>query len=91
MNLPNIPNAIILFYAMNKCGAVANRISVFACKTVVKLMETNTKMFFAFDTFYKENEDVLKEGFKGEIVTASVSDYLPIVKKLIYSQKGTKT
>ncbi|MGI6136860.1 MAG: acyl--CoA ligase [Clostridiales bacterium] len=92
MNLPNIPNAIILFYAMNKCGAVANIMHPFLpAKTVVKLMEkTNTKMFFAFDTFYKENEEVLREGFKGEIVTASVSDYLPIVKKLIYSQKEPK-
>ena len=49
MNLPNIPNAIILFYAMNKCGAVANIMHPFLpAKTVVKLMEkTNTKMLFA--------------------------------------------
>ncbi|HQC55084.1 MAG TPA: class I adenylate-forming enzyme family protein [Clostridia bacterium] len=92
MNLPNIPNAIILFYAMNKCGAIANIMHPFLpAKTVVKLMEkTNTKMFFVYDVFFKENEEVLKEGFKGEVITVSVSDYLPTIKKLIYSQKEPK-
>lgn len=92
MNLPNIPNAIIIFYAINKCGAIANIMHPFLpAKKVVQLMkETKTKLFFAYDVFYEKSQGILDSEFKGHIITASVSDYLPLIKKIVFSKKEPK-
>jgi long-chain acyl-CoA synthetase len=88
MNLPNIPDAIILFYAVNKCGAVANMLHPYLpVKTVATILEeTQTKLFITLDTYYVANISVLSETYANAVMVARVSDYLPAFKSLVYGR-----
>lgn len=89
MNLPNIPNAIILFYAINKCGAIANLFHPYLPpQTVVKSMnDTKCRLFITLDSYYDKNIEIIKESFCGDFIVSRVSDYLPSIKKLLYRGK----
>lgn len=89
MNLPNIPNAIILFYAINKCGAVANLFHPYLpIQTVIKsMMDTKCRLFITLDSYYKRNNETIKTSFCGNIIVARISDYLPNVKRIFYRKK----
>lgn len=86
MNLPNIPNAIILYYAINKCGATANLFHPYLPpKTVFEnMLQTNCKLFITLDSYYEKADDIFK-GFP--VIVSCVSDYLPSIKGLIYRRK----
>ena len=91
MNLPNMPSAVVLFYAINKCGAIANLLHPFLpCEAVLRILrETKTKLFVTLDTFYDKNLELLKkENIK--LICAKISDDLPIAKKLLYRRKEPK-
>lgn len=80
--LPNIPQAAIVFYAVNKIGAIAN---VMHPKTGAgslrdTVIRTDTKALFLFDRFLKKN--IGKGESKIPIVYCRLSDYLPSYKKL---------
>ena len=61
--LPNIPQAIFCFYAINKIGAVANIIHPkIKTKALIKILkETNCKWIFIFDRFLSEHSKELAE------------------------------
>lgn len=80
--LPNIPQAAIVFYAVNKIGAIAN---VMHPKTGAgslrdTVVRTDTKALFLFDRFLYKN--IGKGESKIPIVYCRLSDYLPSYKKL---------
>ncbi len=83
--LPNIPQAAISFYAINKIGAVANvihpKISSNALARIVE--ETKTKVIFLFDRSIAEFEKVVHSGAK--IISCSASEYLKGIKKAVAS------
>jgi len=61
--LPNLPHAVIAFYAANKCGIVANVIhplvSEFGLLSIIK--KSNPRMIFLSDLFYHKFKYVLDE------------------------------
>lgn len=80
--LPNIPQAVISFYAINKIGAIANivhpKISLGALMKIIK--KTNTRTFFVFNDcleYYKDR--LLEKGVK--IISCTASLYLKGIKK----------
>lgn len=80
--LPNIPQAAIALYAVNKIGAVANvmhpKIGSESLKEIAA--RTKTKALFLFDRFLKPH---LSEPMGGvTVVYCRMSDYMPGIKKL---------
>lgn len=82
MCLPNIPNAIMSFYAINKMGAIANIIHPLMPPLGLKkiLSDISCKAIFVFDMFYNGIKEILKE-FDINVVVCSASDYLPSYQK----------
>ena len=79
--LPNIPQGIFAFYAVNKIGAVANVIhpKVGADRLAEIVAATGTKVLFLFDRFLKKNVDALSNV---KIIYCRASYYLPTSKKI---------
>ena len=82
---PNIPETIVLFYAINKLGACSNLIHPFTPFNQVKAImdKTNTKYAFLFEqriakevTRYREIAD--------KVFVTRVEDDLPVFKKMFY-------
>lgn len=61
--LPNIPQGVISFYALNKIGAIPNMISVLASEEEFKhyLSEVPAKNFIMFRDFYSKVKDVISK------------------------------
>ena len=59
--LPNIPNAIIIFYATNKLGAVVNLIHpLVPAKALADIVqEHKSKVVFVLDLFYNKHKEFL--------------------------------
>lgn len=84
--LPNIPQAIFCFYAINKIGAVANIIHPrIKTRALIKILqETNCKWIFMFDRFLREHSKALKEN-NIMAVGCSASFYMKGITKLVAS------
>lgn len=83
---PNIPTAIIGFYAINKIGAVANIFHplIATSDMVNKLKTTNTKAIFVYDLFYRKHKKALKSlGIK--VIICSSKDYLNRFTRFVFS------
>ena len=90
VSLPNIPQTIILFYALNKIGAISNMVHPNSpCDVMQKYYDdANCKMAFLFDSrVHKELKAYLD--FKGTIVLCSAGDFLPRRQKefFLFSQR----
>ena len=92
VSLPNIPQTIILFYAINKIGAVCNMVHPNSpCEVMQHYYDdADCKLAFLFDQkVYKELIDYKK--FKGHIVVCSAETYLSFNAKGIYKAKNSWT
>ena len=85
LSLPNIPETIVLFYALNKIGAVSNMVHPNSPFEVIQKYydEANCKMAFLFDQrVYKEIKSYIN--FNGTIVLCDAGNYLPLRQKQFY-------
>lgn len=82
INLPNMPNAIILFYAINKCGAIADIIHPLnPINNIIEAMgNTHSKLLITLDSYFSENKNILKK-LEVSYIVCRISDYLPHLKK----------
>ena len=90
VSLPNIPQTIILFYAINKIGAVVNMVHPNSpCEVMQKYYDdADSKIAFLFDQkVYKEL--VAYRKFKGHIVICQAGSFLGINAKAIYKFKNS--
>jgi long-chain acyl-CoA synthetase len=80
--LPNIPQAVVAIYAINKLGAIVNAIHPQLKDDALysALEKTNTKIVFMYDFMVlKHNKTLKSKGIK--IVSCAYSDYLLGIKK----------
>ena len=82
---PNIPETVVLFYAVNKIGAVSNLVHPFTPFIQVKeIMEkTNTKVAFIFEQRIAKEVDKYRE-LVNKVYVTRIEDDLPFFKKLYY-------
>ena len=82
---PNIPETVVLFYAVNKLGATSNLIHPFTPFNQVKsIMEkTNAKVAFLFEQRIAKEVDKYRE-LADKIYVTRIEDDLPFFKKLFY-------
>ena len=60
--LPNVPEALISLYALNKLGAIANMLHPLSAIEEIKqsLIDTNSKMMVLVDMFYDKIENTIR-------------------------------
>lgn len=83
--VPNTPEAIEIFYATSKIGAVAEMIHPLSSEVEVKkyLEESDSKVLFLYDENYKKYENLINE-LSIKVVLLGVSESMPKKMKLAY-------
>ena len=89
--MPNTPEAVISFYALNKIGAIASMIHPLSSEQEIKnyLINTNSVMMVMIDLCYEKVAGIIKETDvdKTIIVSAGSSMSIPIAKGNNYKGK----
>lgn len=89
--LPNIPEALIAFYAVNKCGGVANMIHpLIGTSGLFEILKrTRSTYLFIMDSFYLQHREALRK-LPITIIICSPKNYLSGIFKSIYKIKNRK-
>ena len=93
LSMPNVPNAIVLFYALNRIGATAVMTHPLSSPTELQhyLNETGSRWAVTVDMFYGRFRDILDQTKVERLLITRFSDYLSSAKKLGFSiTKGRK-
>ncbi|MCR5185001.1 MAG: acyl--CoA ligase [Bacilli bacterium] len=82
---PNIPNVLVLIYALNKIGAVINLVHPFTPFNQMKniIIKTKTKYAFLFEQRVAKEVEKYRE-IADMVYVTRIEDYLPTFKKFIY-------
>ena len=83
--LPNMPETVYLFYAINKVGAVANMLDPRNSNVefLRLLKEADTTYLFAMDTAVENFADVIRDAKLKGVITISIIESLPLlIRKL---------
>lgn len=85
--LPNCPQAVIMFYAVNLIGAVSNMIHPLSAEKEIEfyLNDSKSKIAVTLDQFYPKFENILENTCADKVIVASIKDELPLVTKIGYS------
>ena len=82
---PNIPDVLILFYALNKIGALTNLVHPFIPYNQTRIIfnKTHSKYAFLFEQRVAKEVDSYRD-FADKVFVTRVEDYLPLPKRIIY-------
>ena len=85
--MPNCPQAVCAFYALNKIGALANMIHPLSSEGEILfyLQESNSVAALTLDQFYPKFAAIRQQAKLPKLVIASVKDALSPLMKLGYS------
>lgn len=85
--MPNMPQTVYCFYALNRMGAVASMIHPLSAvgEIVHYLKEAESKYVVTLDGFYPKFAEVLKEVKIEKLVIGSIKDALGLVMSIGYS------
>ena len=78
---PNIPQAVVAFYALNAIGAIGNMLHPMLSSNEMKkaIEDTSSKLIIVLDMFEEKVKDL-----DVPIVVMHISDALPFVKKVLF-------
>lgn len=84
--MPNVPEAVISFYALNKIGAVASMVHPLSSEQEIKnyLISTNSVMMVMIDLCYEKVAGVIKETDVYKTIIVSAGNSMSIPMKLGY-------
>ena len=91
--MPNTPEAVIMFYAVNAVGAVACMVHPLSAEGEIEtyLNETEAKIAFTVDFCYKKFRNIKEKTRLQDIITASVAVSMPNTTSVLYwAFKGHK-
>ena len=92
--VPNTPEALISFYAINKIGAVADMIHPLSAGNEIKyyLNESKSRVLVLFDGAYAKVEDILDDTLVHKTIIVSPKDSMPKGLNVGYTiTRGWKT
>jgi len=82
---PNIPDTLVLIYALNKIGAVCNLVHPYTPFNQIKTIIDNTHTKYAFLFEQRVAKEVEKyRDIANMIYVTRIEDYLPLGKRFIY-------
>lgn len=84
-SMPNVPNALIIFYALNKLGVrVAMTHPLYSSNELAEYVrETDSVWCVTVDMFYDRFKDILRPDQK--LLVTKISDFLPGTKKVAFN------
>lgn len=84
--MPNTPEAVIAFYALNKIGAVANMIHPLSGQTEIKnfINEVNSKLIITIDIACNKVLNVADDTKLEKIITVTPADSMGFIAKRMY-------
>ena len=91
--MPNTPEAIISFYALNKIGAIANMIHPLSAENEIKyfLNISKSEFIIAIDISFNKINHILKDTKVKKCIIVSVKNSMPLHMKIGYQlTKGRK-
>lgn len=91
--MPNTPEALISFYAINKIGAIANMIHPLSSEEEIKnyLQETSTTAFIMIDVCYEKVRNVINDTSVKKTIVVSAKNSMPMLLGIGYMvTKGYK-
>ena len=91
--MPNMPQAVVSLYALNRIGAVANMIHpLSAPKNITYYLNySDSKIILCLDAFYdKVKSAVLSSDHPVKIITTRIQEELPIYKAIPYTMAKGK-
>ena len=91
--MPNTPEAIIAFYALNLIGAIANMVHPLSSEGEIKnyLQQTSSKTILAADFTYEKINNIIDETYLENVILASVNVSMNKITSLgYYLTKGRK-
>lgn len=95
--MPNTPEAIIAFYALNRIGAIANMLHPLSSEEEIKLslLNTNSKLLIIIDMNYTKINSIIKSTKVKKVILVSASDsmkpYMKIAYKIMNITKSKNT
>ena len=83
LSLPNTPNTIMLFFALNKIGAIACMTHPLSSVEELKhyISITGSRCAVTIDLFFGRFQEILESGMIEKLVICHISDYLSPLKK----------
>ena len=91
--MPNAPQAVIMFYAINKVGAIANMVHPISSEKEIEfyLKESASVVCITLDQFYGKFENIRGNVPLRSLILTSIKDVLsPIKRKGYYLAEGRK-
>lgn len=89
ISMPNTPEAVYLFYAISKIGAIANMVDPRTSSEGIKkyIEEVESKKVIVVDSYYSKVNNLTETGQIDQIIVVSPAESLPIGLKLGYKTK----
>ena len=91
--MPNTPEAVEVFYATNKIGAIANMVHPLSSKEEIKhyLNESKSRLLIMIDLAYEKVRDIIDDTILTKVIVVSAADSMPNLLALGYKiKKGYK-
>lgn len=91
--MPNAPQAVIMFYAVNKVGAIANMVHPLSGEKEIEfcLKESASVVCLTLDQFYGKFENIRNNVQLRSLIITSIKDVLsPVKRKGYYLAQGRK-
>jgi len=84
--LPNVPEALIAIYALNKLGAIANMIHPLSAEQEIKesILSTKSNYLIMIDMFYEKIKNTIDSTPVKNVIFVSASDSMNLVMKIGY-------
>lgn len=92
--MPNTPEAVYMFYAINEIGAVANMIHPLSSEKEIEdyLMQSSSKIMLCIDISYPRIEPIIKNTKLEQVIVVPATRSMDLVVRAIYKfTKGRKS
>ncbi len=88
--LPNVPQAVIMFYAINRIGAIASMVHPLSAENEIMfyLNESGSKIAITLSQFYDKFEAIKGKTLLEKVIVAKIGEGLPKVKGFLYKFVG---
>lgn len=88
--MPNVPESVFMFYALNRLGAIANMIHPLKSKNEIKdyVNEVESKMLVTIDAAFNNINEIADELCVDKTIVVSAANSMPLYIKLLYNAKN---
>ena len=88
--LPNVPQAVVMFYAINRIGAIASMVHPLSAENEIMfyLNETKSRIAITLSQFYSKFDAIKGRTGLEKLIVTKIADALPPVKGVLYRFVG---